>query len=143
MKRVAIDSMVFIYIFEKDPKFFQDSFSLLSTVEKGSVEGITSIISIIESLSSPKLDQAAEAKAEIAQFFDETAHLRVFPVDRREGEVAAMLRRQYFSLYTPDAVQLATALVHQADVFVTNDAQLLRLKHPPLPIQSLNKFSKR
>lgn len=143
MKRVALDSMVFIYVFERDRIFFRDAFSLIDSIEKGSIDGLTSLVSIIEALSSLKLEHASEARTEIIQFFDETAHLTVFPVDRREGETAAALRRQYPSLYTPDAIQLATALVHQADVFVTNDAQLLKLKHPPLPIRSLKRFVKR
>ena len=43
------------------------------------------------------------------------------------SERAALIRAHY-RFRTPDAIQLATAIVHKADYFLTNDAALKQLK---------------
>lgn len=42
------------------------------------------------------------------------------------AEQAAIIRANY-NIKTPDALQLATAIIHQADYFLTNDEQLKRV----------------
>lgn len=143
MKCVALDTMVFIYHFDDDASFGPAAENILLGVQKGKTRAITSIISLAESLSPKKYLENVLAFEEFNRFFFEMANLTVFPVDRLIAQATAKLRQINAGLRLPDAMQLATALVHEADVLVTNDAQLLKLKHPPLPIQSLEKFSKR
>jgi len=52
-------------------------------------------------------------------------YLRVVDMDRQIAERAAAIRAAH-GYRTPDAIHLATADVIGADVFVTNDARLLR-----------------
>jgi len=47
-------------------------------------------------------------------------HLSVLPVTDEIAERAAILRASY-GLKTPDAIQLATALISASDAFLTND----------------------
>lgn len=140
MKRIALDSMVFIYIFEQSTLYYPQAEEILTSVEKGTYEGVTSIISVTEALSVKKLHTNRMAQNEILRFFHEVPHLAVLPVAWEIAQSAAELRRMYSSLRTPDAIQLATAVEAKADVFITNDQKLLHLSKPPVPIVSMNRF---
>ena len=58
-------------------------------------------------------------------------HLRVYPVDDRVAEEAARIRAVY-KFKMPDAIHLATAITQRADVFLTNDYQLVTIKEIPV-----------
>jgi len=47
----------------------------------------------------------------------------LYPVDEIVAERAAEIRAQY-QYRTPDAIQLATGLEHDATLFITNDKRL-------------------
>ena len=136
-KTIGVDTMVFIYLFEKDPRFFPKVELLFSLAEKEECTLITSTISIIESLSVHSLEERPQAKDEIEHFFRECTGLRVYSVDGIVAEEAARIRRKFSSLRTPDALQLAVAQLHSADVFITNDEKILRLPSFPLTRISL------
>lgn len=48
-------------------------------------------------------------------------------IDRQMGIESARLRAKY-NIRTPDAIQLAAGLVNGAKVFITNDANLKKVK---------------
>ena len=50
----------------------------------------------------------------------------MLPITVESAELAAELRARY-SLRTPDALQVATALVRRCEVFLTNDTRLKRV----------------
>lgn len=56
----------------------------------------------------------------------------MFPIKGLVCEVAAQLRANYTWLRTPDAIQVATAIVHKADLIVTNDENWRRLAQIPV-----------
>lgn len=131
-KIVAVDTMVFVYLFEKDPRFFPMAESLFTAAEKGECSLITSTISIAESLSLHGLEERPQVKDEIGQFFKECAGLRVYSIDGIVAEEAAQIRRNFSVLRTPDALQLAVAQLNSADMFITQDEKILRLPSFPL-----------
>jgi predicted nucleic acid-binding protein len=53
-------------------------------------------------------------------------HVEIIPVTAEIAEGAAKLRADH-GLRIPDAIQVATAVIHKADFFLTNDARLGRL----------------
>lgn len=134
---VALDSMIFIYLFETDSRFIGIVDNIFSQIESGQTPGITSIISFTETLSSSRLTNKPQLTSEITRFFYEAKNLTVYPVDFTVAEKAASLRRRYPHLHTPNALQLATAQVYSAANFITYDKKLLGLKIPGLKIQPL------
>ena len=46
------------------------------------------------------------------------------PITLEVVEQSAKLRAKYQSLRTPDAIQVATGIVNNADVFICNDTRL-------------------
>lgn len=136
---IALDSMIFIYLFEEDKRFFTHVRELFKRIESGEVGAVTSIISLAETLSPSKYVDRIDLMNEIEGFFRESSGLTVLHVDWEIGQKAAQLRRENRdrNLRIPDAIQLATAIVGGASVFVTNDVKLKGLKLGRLKIKIL------
>lgn len=135
--KVLLDSMLFIYLFEGDPRFTDTVTPLFDRIESGSLTAITSIITPLEVLSAPALETKQDKIDIITQFFRQLSHLTVYPLTWNIMEEAARLRRNYHSLKTPDSIQLATCITNQVKYFITNDKRLSRLSHPSITIVSL------
>ncbi len=130
--------MIFIYLFEDDVRFIYKVLPILKRAESGKSALITSIISVAETLSPAKYLVDKITPTKVQRFFRETQGLTVYPVDWDIALEAARLRQKYRFLKTPDALQLGTALVHHAEVFLTNDVKLKKLSLPGLTIQTLS-----
>ncbi len=141
-EKIALDSMIFIYLFDSNRDYVDQSQHIISLAEQGKTQIITSVISILESLSPIKYQDDPFAQTTILNFFHQTPNLKFFDVDIEISSQAAQLRRENKSLRTPDSIQLATALVHQADIFITNDVKLTKLHFPNLKIVSLSHHDK-
>ncbi len=137
-KKVALDSMCFIYHFEQTLPYFSHIETIFSQSQSGKSEIITSIISVLETLSAPKYLTRPEVVGEINLFFLETGYITVFDINWEIAQEAASLRREFKFLRAPDSIQLATATIYKAQMFVTNDKILANLKIPGLKINSLS-----
>ncbi|MEK7525259.1 MAG: PIN domain-containing protein [Patescibacteria group bacterium] len=137
MKKIALDSMVFIYHFEQTPAFCGRVREILLAAREGESKLITSVISVVEALVAPKYSQLPEVVRGIKQFFEEAEFLEVIDLGEQIAFEAARLRRENKSLRTPDAIQLATAIIGGADVFITNDRKLRNLKFGSMKVQMI------
>lgn len=135
--KVLLDSMLFIYLFDNDPRFTSSVTPLFDRIESGSIIAMTSMITPLEVLSAPVLERQKDKIGIFVQFFQQTPHLSVYPLTWEIMEEAAQLRRQFHSLKTPDSIQLATGIIKQAKFFITNDKRLSRLSHPSITIVAL------
>lgn len=137
-KTIALDSMIFIYFFDQNERFVEHSERIIKLAERGKTIIVTSIMSLLESLSPFKYQDDTEAQYAITNFFYLTPSVHIIDVDREVAIEAARLRREHKSLRAPDAIQLATAIVHKAEIFITNDIRLINLSLPGLIIQTLS-----
>lgn len=124
LKLVALDSNVFIYNLEQNPTYVQFTDSIFNKLIMKKLKAVTSIVSLTEVLSYPKIENKEK---QIAEDFFSTPNLQVIDVGREIAIKAAKIRREY-GFRLPDSVQLATAISHKADVFITNDIRLKKLK---------------
>ena len=135
---VALDSMVFIYFLESTlPQFHTPSTQIIQFLQNNPVSSLTSIISVLETLSSSTLNHSPDKLDAYLNFFQNFPRLTVHPVNWNISWEASKLRRETKSLKTPDSIQLATALVHNANLFITNDDRLKNLSFPNLKILTL------
>lgn len=117
---IGIDSNVFIYILEDNLEFSAPAQRAISqTVQSGKSLGV-SVLVITEILSGTNNPNALE--------FLEASHATQYEFTKAIAVVAGNLRRQHKGLKTADAIHIATALIHGADSFITNDKKLLNLK---------------
>lgn len=124
-QRVAIDTNVFIYFFGGHPRYGKTVLPLFISLEKGVLHGITTVISLLELLSSAQLPPA-EIEA-LTHHYQNLQNLETISVTEEIAIKAAEIRRKYH-FRIADALQLATAVVSNAEVFVTNDQKLQEFK---------------
>lgn len=136
--RLGLDTAVFIYHLERHPRYFALTHPLLAGVEAGHWSACTSVVTLMEltvrpwQLGQPEIAQRYEAA--LAQF----PNLMLLDVTPGIARQAAQLRAHY-RLRPADALQLATALVGGATLFVTNDRDLARVT-PVLPVLVLEEL---
>ena len=119
-KVCGVDAMIFIYCSEKNPKYYLWVKKLFDLGEQGKIKLITSKITPIEILSTPKLIVQPEKIYLYQEYFKHAPYLTVEDISWDIAERSAQLRREK-GLRTPDAIQLATAQLSGTNIFLTND----------------------
>lgn len=127
-RKVAIDSNCFIYLIEGSP--YADKLSaLFRRLESKSLTGVTSALTLTEVLTGPYKAQddrlAEEYRATLLHF----PNLKFRELDNSVAIRGAEFKAMY-GLKTPDAIQLATAVIEEADAFVTNDSDFKKVDFP-------------
>lgn len=121
--RVGLDTACFIYHLSRHPSYAPVTAELFSMIEAGALAAVTSSLALIEILARPKElgnQAAAESyKVVLATF----PNLELRRSDIAITEAAADLRVRY-RLTTPEAIQLATAVVDGAEAFIGNNEAL-------------------
>jgi predicted nucleic acid-binding protein len=125
-KTVGLDTMVFIYHFEKNQIYSPLTFSIFESLEKGNFKGITSILTLLEILVKPKKENNSLLVERYKLLFETFPNLQVQEINENIADIASSLRANY-NINTPDAIQIATSLEVKADLFITNDATLKKI----------------
>ncbi|MCX7839500.1 MAG: PIN domain-containing protein [Anaerolineae bacterium] len=121
---VALDTNIFIYAYQEHSRYLpiiRPIFARLDTDLEFRV--ITSIITLIEVIAQPLRLRRNDLVTAYTTALLNSAKVWTMPVDAIIARRAAELRAQY-NLRTPDAIQIATALVAGAQAVITNDRQM-------------------
>lgn len=127
IKEIALDTNLFIYVFEQHPEFGEKAKSILEHIENGFVSAVASSVSLTEILVKPIREGNLTLEKQYKLLFSHFPNLTILPIDNVVAERAAYLRGKY-NIKTPDALIVATALVANADLFITNDQRLETVK---------------
>ena len=132
---VYLDSMIYIYHFEKNPYYFKLTHSLFTKIQERKILCMASALLLTEVLTKPK----KENNLYLAHFYKTFIknNIEIIDFDSELAEKAASIRAQY-NLKTPDAIHLATALEGDADFFITNDLKMKNIEN--LMIMNLKDF---
>jgi predicted nucleic acid-binding protein len=137
--RIGLDSAVFIYHLEAHPTYSPLTQAVFEGLEAGVWAGITSAITLLEVTVRPwqleREDIAREYEALLVNF----PNLVIVDIDRVVARRAAQLRAKY-NIRPADALQVATCLIRQGDVFITNDKRLGKLA-PALQILIMDDYT--
>lgn len=117
---VYVDAAPFIYFMERNPAYDKPLDAFFSLLDQGGVRAITSTLTLAEVLVKPYRGRQWALAEKYESIFEGISELALMPVETGIGRLAAKLRASY-SLLTPDAIHLATAMVHGATFFLTND----------------------
>lgn len=123
---IALDTSVFIYHFEAHPNYHRLTDQILRAVQSGQVQGVTSTVTLMELTVRPWQLAQAQVARHYEILLSNFPNLTLCDVNRDVARKAAQLRASD-KLRPADALQVATALVSGATLFVTNDKQLKRL----------------
>jgi predicted nucleic acid-binding protein len=128
MTRVFWDTMLFIYLFQRDPTFGERVAHLRKrSLERGD-EICTSALAIAEVLAGAYRDKSPEDAAKIRSGI-QRAGIKILPFDTSAMDAFARVRAQHRTS-AADSIHLACAATTGVDLFLTGDKQLLKLHVP-------------
>ena len=110
-----------IYYIEEHPIFLKKIEPLIDKIVQGKATGITSYVTLLELLVKPLREKRFDLVEQYKTILQ--AQLDMVAMDESVSIKAAQLRAKY-GLKTPDAIQLASVITKNGDVFVTNDERL-------------------
>jgi predicted nucleic acid-binding protein len=124
---VGLDSSIFIYFIEGKQHFLPILDPLFSAIEAGELAVVTSSLTLLEVLVRPLRLNLPTLADEYEQILRRSSGIMLVPMSPRLLRLAAHLRAAT-AMKTPDAIQLASALIAGCTSFLTNDQRI-----PPVP----------
>ena len=122
-RRVHFDSVTLIYLIERHRRYGPLVRQAFALVNDAQLAGLSSYVTLLEVLVKPLRDGRTALAQKYRELLTSSRNFALLPVGREIAEGGAEIRAKY-GFRTPDAIQLATALYHDADVFLTNDKKL-------------------
>lgn len=125
-KTIGLDTAPLIYFMEEHPFYLEFVRPFFQALDRGDIIVVTSTITLLEVLVYPirKHDNALASEYRDILL---RSNLVMMDVTSSISEHAAKLRASY-TLRTPDALQIATALQAGATTFFTNDVRLPQIE---------------
>lgn len=120
---VGLDTAVFIYFIEEQPKFLPLIEPLFKQADEGRRELITSALTLLEVLVIPYRAGNRLLADRYEALLTRSRGIRVADLTREQLRAAAQLRA-VTGVKTPDALQLVAALTAGCTTFLTNDRRL-------------------
>lgn len=124
--RIFFDSAPLIYLVEFNEVFYEKISLFMAESIANRQQMVTSVVSFAEFGVKPrklgKKDVVDRFEKTITNLFD------IQDVDLEVASIAAGLRAKYSSLRGMDALQVASAIRANVDIFVTNDKRLKAIK---------------
>jgi predicted nucleic acid-binding protein len=122
-KRILVDSNIIIYLTDSIEPFAPAARLIFQMIEKGDVSAVFSIISIAEVMQGPLrrglIQNAMDAKTYLLNFPNSTCQAITPQVI---DEIGKDERIEWAKLRTIDALIIASGLVSEVELMVSNDA---------------------
>lgn len=135
---LALDSSCFIYHIEENKKYISLTEVLFETMlSQGVLSALGSTLLLTEVLTRPMEEGRGDLVLAYKSLIVGFPHFQLFPLDEDIAEKAAFFRSRY-NLRTPDAIHVATAVVHGAGAIIGNDTKWKLIKE--LDIIVLDEF---
>jgi predicted nucleic acid-binding protein len=136
---VAVDTAIFIYFIEENPRFLPAILPLFTQADQGKRELITSALTLLEVLVVPYRAGNPHLAERYEALLTRSRGIRLVELSHDQLRAAAQLRAAT-GIKTPDAVQLVAAISGGCTTFLTNDRRLPRV--PGLRILELASYVK-
>ncbi len=124
--RLACDTAPIIYFIEAHPRYDALVTSVFQRIAAGTITGFTSVITLTEVLIQPLRQMNINLQREYRNLLLHSENFQTLPATHEIAERGAELRARY-NLRTPDALQVAAALMAGCEAFLTNDVALQRV----------------
>ena len=119
-RRIALDTSVFIYQLEANPRYLALTDSIFSWLEQPDSRAVTSALTMTELLVQPYRDADEQQVDEFYGLLSTYPNLAWIAPNLEIADLAAQFRALH-RLRTPDALQAATAAHEHATGLITND----------------------
>jgi len=125
-RKIALDSSVFIYQLEANPKYVAFTDPVFAWLERRHARAVTSTVTMTELLVPPYRDSNHALVRAFYALLSTCPNLDWIAPNLEIADTAARLRALH-RIGTPDALQSATAIHAQATGLLTNDAVFARV----------------
>jgi predicted nucleic acid-binding protein len=136
-RRVALDTSIFIYHLEANPRYLGLADCVFSWLDSKTSSAVTSVNTMTELLVKPYRESDEESAAKCYTLLSTYPNLEWISPTLEIADLAAEIRAIH-RLRTPDALQAATSLRAKATAFLTNDSVFERI--PQLGALVLDRF---
>jgi len=126
-RRIALDTSIFIYQLEANPKYLPWTESIFSWLEQPESKAITSTITMTELLVLPYREDDERRVNEFYGLLSTYPNLEWVAPSLEIADLAARIRAHH-RLRTPDALQAGTAIHSQVTGLITNDGIFERVE---------------
>jgi predicted nucleic acid-binding protein len=124
MSRIFWDTNLFIYLFEKNSQFSQQTIALRKHMLERRDELVTSAMTLGEVQVGPRRAKNHSLSEIYRKAIEQTC--TIVPFDVAAANIYAELRENV-AVRPPDAIQLSCAAAAGVELFVTNDRNLTKL----------------
>lgn len=124
---IGLDTSIFIYHLEANSKYVSFTGTILQHIQSGRSQGVISTVTVMELTVHPWRMNRADVARQYEILLVNFPNLRLVDVNREVARRGAQLRAKY-NLRPADALQVATAMVNDATVWISNDKKLRRLE---------------
>jgi predicted nucleic acid-binding protein len=125
-RRIALDTSIFIYQLEANPKYLAYTDPIFSWLERPGSAAVTSTITMTELLVLPYRDGDQQLANDFFALLSTYPNLDWIAPNLEIADLAARIRALH-RLQTPDAMQAATAVHRLATGLITNDPVFARV----------------
>ena len=125
-RKIALDTSVFIYQFEANPKYLPLTDSIFAWLESRDSQAVTSTVTMTELLVQPYRDSDRRRVREFYGLLSTYPNLEWIAPNLEIADIAARLRAVH-RMRTPDALLAATAVYAQVTGLITNDSIFQRV----------------
>lgn len=136
---VAVDTAIFIYLIEEEPRFLPHILPLFAEVDQGQREVVTSALTLLEVLVVPYCAGNRQLAERYEHLLTRSRGIRMIELTRDQLRAAAQLRATT-GAKTPDALQMVAALGAGCHTFVTNDRRLPQV--PGLRVVQVSSYAR-
>ena len=126
-KKIGLDSSVFIFELEKNPKYVKLVHPIFQWLEGPRSHAVTATVTMLELLVHPYRGSDIDSVNKFYALLSTYPGLQWVELTLSVADLAARLRAEH-NLKTPDAIQAATAMVSHATGFITNDPIFRRME---------------
>lgn len=123
---LAFDTAPLIYFIERHPTYLELMRGILGRVDAGTILAYSAVVTLTEVLTKPMEASDVGVARAYRDLLLDSRNFTPVPIDAAIAERAASLRARY-RLRTPDALQLAAALLVGCEAFLTNDSAMRRV----------------
>ncbi len=124
--RIGLDTNIFIYLLTQNPRYVGLASQVFDWVEQPRSEAVTSTLTLTELLVTPYRAGDRSTVEVLYALLTTYPNVRWAPTTLEIADRAAEIRGLY-GLRTPDAVQVATAVLEGCTGFVSNDSVFHRI----------------
>lgn len=135
---VALDTAIFIYFIEENPRFLRIIDPLFKEADRGARELVTSALTLLEVLVIPYRAGHRVLASQYEALLTRGRGIRLVDLTRDQLRAAAQLGA-LTGVKSPDALQLVAAITAGCTTFVTNDRRLPTI--PGLQIRQLSTYA--